>query len=393
MISNPVFSVTANGIQAPSYAEILEYFQSQARAIFGQDINVDADTQDGQLIAIFAQAVSDVNAQAIATYNQYNPNTAVGVGLDSAVKTNGITRQSATNSTVDLVLIGQAGTVITNGYATDDNNNNWMLPDQVVIPVSGEITVTATAEEVGDIEASPNTITQIGTPTLGWQSVNNPSSATVGIAIETDSQLRARQSRSTELASVSLWEGIIASLLNLQDVTRVSGVKNDEDEVNEEGVPGHTIAMIVEGGNVDEIGKTIFLKKGEGVGTYGTTETTYIDSYGFPNVIKFSRPTVVNVYVTLTITPASTYLSTAADEIKSRIADYINGLDIGEDVNIARVLASAVKDCDTGMDNRFEVSAIVMGESSGSQTAASIPIEWNEAASCDIENITVTLNE
>lgn len=393
MISTPVFTVTENGIQAPSYAEILDYFQSQARAIFGQDINVDADTQDGQLIAIFAQAVSDVNAQAIATYNQYNPNTAVGVGLDSAVKTNGITRQSATNSTVDLVLIGQAGTVITNGYATDDNNNNWMLPDQVVIPISGEITVTATAEEVGDIEASPNTITQIGTPTLGWQSVNNPSPATVGVAVETDSQLRARQARSTELSSVSLWEGIIASLLNLEDVTRVSGVKNDEDEVNEEGIPGHTVAMIVEGGNVDEIGRTIFLKKGEGVGTYGTTETTYIDSYGFPNVIKFSRPTVVNVFVTLTITPASTYLSTAADEIKARIADYINGLDIGEDVNIARVLASAVKDCDTGMDNRFEVSAIVMGESSGSQTAASIPIEWNEAASCDIENITVTLNE
>ena len=393
MIENPVFEVTENGIYAPSYAEIFEYFQNQARAIFGQDVDIDADTQDGQLIAIFAQAVSDVNAQAIATYNQFNPNTAVGVGLDSAVKTNGIERQEATNSTVDLVLIGQAGTVINNGIATDDNSNNWLLPAQVVIPVSGEITVTATAEEVGDIEASANTITQIGTPTLGWQSVNNPSPATVGVAIETDSQLRARQARSTELSSVSLWEGIIASLLNLDGVTRVSGVKNDEDEISSEGIPGHTVAMIVEGGEVDEIGKTIFLKKGEGVGTYGTTETTYIDSYGFPNVIKFSRPTVVNVYVTLTITPESTYLSTAADEIKARIADYINSLDIGEDVNIARVLASAVKDCDTGMDNRFEVSAIVMGESSGSQTAASIPIEWNEAASCDIENITVTLNE
>ena len=393
MIENPVFEVTENGIYAPSYAEIFEYFQNQARAIFGQDVDIDADTQDGQLIAIFAQAVSDVNAQAIATYNQFNPNTAVGVGLDSAVKTNGIERQEATNSTVDLVLIGQAGTVINNGIATDDNSNNWLLPAQVVIPVSGEITVTATAEEVGDIEASANTITQIGTPTLGWQSVNNPSPATVGVAIETDSQLRARQARSTELSSVSLWEGIIASLLNLDGVTRVSGVKNDEDEISSEGIPGHTVAMIVEGGEVDEIGKTIFLKKGEGVGTYGTTETTYIDSYGFPNVIKFSRPTVVNVYVTLTITPASTYLSTAADEIKSRIADYINGLDIGEDVNIARVLASAVKDCDTGMDNRFEVFAIVMGESSGSQTAASIPIEWNEAASCDVDNITVTLNE
>lgn len=393
MISNPVFTVSENGIQAPSYAEILEYFQSQARNIFGQDVNIDADTQDGQLIAIFALALSDVNAQAIATYNQFNPNTAVGVGLDSAVKTNGITRHTATNSTVDLVLIGQAGTVITNGVATDDNENRWLLPEQVVIPVSGEITVTATAEEVGAIEASPNTITQIGTPTLGWQSVNNPTSATVGVAVETDVELRQRQSRSTELPSVSLWEGIIASLLNLEGVTRVSGVKNDEDATSDEGVPGHTIAMIVDGGDVDEIGETIFLKKGEGVGTYGSVQTTYIDTYGFPNVIKFSRPTIVNAYVTLTITPSTTYISTVADEIKQRIADYINGLSIGESVNIARVLSSAVKDCTTGVDDRFDVTAITMGEASGSQTAASIPIEWNEAAYCDVDNITVTLNE
>lgn len=393
MISNPVFSVTENGIQAPSYAEILEYFQSQARNIFGQDVNIDADTQDGQLIAIFALALSDVNAQAIATYNQFNPNTAVGVGLDSAVKTNGITRHTATNSTVDLVLIGQAGTVITNGVATDDNENRWLLPDQVIIPVSGEITVTATAEEVGAIEASPNTITQIGTPTLGWQSVNNPTQATVGVAVETDAELRQRQSRSTELASVSLWEGIIGSLLNLPGVIRVSGVKNDEDDPSPEGVPGHTIAMIVDGGDVDQIGETIFLKKGEGVGTYGSVQTTYIDTYGFPNVIKFSRPTIVNAYVTLTITPSTTYISSVADEIKQRIADYINGLSIGESVNIARVLSSAVKDCTTGVDDRFDVTAIVMGEASGSQTAASISIEWNEAAYCDVDNITVTLNE
>ena len=393
MIESPVFNVTENGIKAPSYAEILEYFQEKGKAIFGQDVDLDADTQDGQLIAIFAQAISDVNAQAIATYNQFNPNTAVGVGLDSAVKTNGIERHVATNSTVDLVLIGQAGTVITNGVATDDNENRWLLPDQVIIPVSGEITVTATAEEVGAIEASPNTITQIGTPTLGWQSVNNPTSATVGVAVETDAELRQRQSRSTELPSVSLWEGIIGSLLNLQGVVRVSGVKNDEDKPSPEGVPGHTIAMIVDGGNVDEIGETIFLKKGEGVGTYGSVQTTYIDTYGFPNVIKFSRPTIVNAYVTLTITPSSTYISTVADEIKQRIADYINSLAIGESVNIARVLSSAVKDCTTGVDDRFDVTAIVMGEASGSQTAASIPIEWNEAAMCDVENITVNLNE
>lgn len=393
MIESPVFNVTENGIKAPSYAEILEYFQEKAKTIFGQDVDLDADTQDGQLIAIFALAISDVNAQAIATYNQFNPNTAVGVGLDSAVKTNGIERQEATNSTVDLVLIGQAGTVINNGIASDDAGTNWLLPEQVVIPVSGEITVTATAEEVGDIEASPNTITQIVTPTLGWQSVNNPTQAVVGVAVETDAQLRTRQAKSTELASVSLWEGIIASLLNLEGVTRVSGVKNDEDATSDEGVPGHTVAMIVDGGDAQEIGETIFRKKGEGVGTHGAVQVTYIDTYGFPNVIKFSRPTVVQIHVKLTISPSSDYLSTVNDELKARIADYINALAIGDDVNIARVLASAVKDCDTGVDNRFEVDAITMGKDEEPMSSSSVAIAWNEAAYCALSNIEIEVND
>ena len=86
MIDDPVFSVTETGISAPSYEEIYEYLKGRMRAIFGDDINLDADTQDGQMVGIVAAAISDVNAQAIAVYNAYNPTTAKGVALDSAVK-------------------------------------------------------------------------------------------------------------------------------------------------------------------------------------------------------------------------------------------------------------------------------------------------------------------
>ena len=44
-ITNPVFSVSRDGITAPSYEDILDYFQSKARAIFGSDINLSEDTQ------------------------------------------------------------------------------------------------------------------------------------------------------------------------------------------------------------------------------------------------------------------------------------------------------------------------------------------------------------
>ena len=84
MIYDPVFSVSESGIQAPTYDEILEYFQTQAKAIFGSDINLDADTQDGQLIAIFAAALSDVNSQAISVYNAFNRSIRRGNNSGSA---------------------------------------------------------------------------------------------------------------------------------------------------------------------------------------------------------------------------------------------------------------------------------------------------------------------
>lgn len=392
-MSDPVFSVTENGITAPTYEEVLTYFQGKAREIFGSDVNLDADTQDGQLIAIFASALSDVNAQAIAVYNAYNPNTAQGVALDSAVKTNGLTRHDSTPSQVDLTLTGQVGTVIVGGYALDASRRKWLLPETVVIPTGGEITVSATCEEDGDIDAAAGTINQIGTPTLGWHTVTNEQAAVPGAAVETDIELRARQAQSTALPSVSLWEGIIASVRAIDGVRRVSGVKNDTDMTSGEGVPGHSIAMIVDGGDAQTIGETIFLKKGEGVGTYGTTTVTYLDFYGFPNTIKFSRPTTIQVKAKLTIAPGKTYLSSVADEIKERIAEYVNSLGIGDDVGIARVLAAAVKDSETGIDNRFTVESIELAQGAGAFAAASVPIAWNEAALCEVDDVTIEVQD
>lgn len=389
MITDPTFQVTEEGISAPTYAEVLEYLQEKAKGIFGSDVNLDADTQDGQLIAIFASAISDVNAQAIAVYNAFNPNTAQGVALDSAVKTNGLSRREATPSQVDLTLTGQVGTVITGGAAMDANRVKWLLPDQVVIPSGGTITVTATAEDLGDIEAAAGTITQIATPTLGWHSVTNDAPAVAGVSVETDSELRERQADSTALPSVSLWEGIIGSLLSLDGVLRVSGIKNDEDEPTPEGVPGHSVAMIVDGGDAQTVGETIFLKKGEGVGTYGDVSVTYLDTYGFPNTVRFSRPVVVPIKCKIQVAPGLTYLSTVADEIKARVAEYVNSLAIGDDVGIARVLAAAVKDTTSGIDTRFTVESIAIGRDSDEPSVGSIAIDWNEAASCDTADIEV----
>lgn len=392
MITSPIFRVNAQGIHAPSYAEILEYFTAQAKTIFGSDINLDADTQDGQLLAIFASAINDVNSQAIATYNQFNPNTAVGVGLDSAVKTNGIKRNVATHSTVDLVIVGQAGTTINNGVVSDSFGNNWLLPTQVIIPNKGQITVTAKSENVGVVEALPNSITTIQTPTRGWQTVTNPQTAVSGVPVETDANLRKRQNASTAMASQSVWEGILSTVANLDGVTQVSGLRNDTGNTSNEGVPPHSIAIVVEGGDAQGIAKAIFLKKGEGVGTYGSTSGTYNDAFGIKNTVYFTRPIQKQIYATVTIKASPTYLNAVGEEIKQRIADYINGLSIGKDVVITRVLAEAIMGNGV-VDTSYQLESIKLGTSVSGQAIATIPIAWNEDAVCSLENIAIEVSD
>lgn len=386
MISSPIFVVSASGITAPTYDEILEYFKDRARTIFGSDINLDADTQDGQLLAIFAVAINDLNAQAIAVFNSYNPHTASGVALDGAVKTNGLTRLDASKSLVDLKLVGTAGTVITNGVAIDTSDNRWLLPAQVSIPLSGEVVVTAEAQKVGAVSAGAGSITKIGTPTLGWHSVTNPASAQVGEDVETDAALRVRQALSTMQPTVGLWEGLIGSLAQLDDVHSVAGRHNDTGTTSSDGIPAHSIAIVVAGGNVNDIAETIFKKKSQGVATFGSTSVQYTDSFGNANAIKFSRPSDVKVSVELSVKPTASWLSTVEGEIKERVASYINGLEIGEVVSPARVATIAVRRKDCSFDDAFTLEKLLLNSA-----ASSVKIAWNQKAVCSASDVKVTV--
>lgn len=385
-ISSPVFQITADGFKAPGYSEIFDYFKSKAQEIFGTDINLDSDTQDGQLLAIFALAISDVNSAAQSLYWAYNPNTATGIALDSAVKTNGISRRVATHSQVDLKIIGQAGTVITNGAAIDTAGNKWLLPATVTIPLSGEVTATATAEKTGSVTAAAGSITRIGTPTLGWQTVTNDDPATAGTAVESDAELRARQALSTMQPNTGLWDGIIGSVRQIDGVTSVSGRHNDTGTTSDDGIPAHTIALVVDGGDATEIAEVIYAKKSQGVSTYGSTKTQYIDTLGNVAEVDFSRPTPVSIAVVITLRATETWLSTNEDDVKARVSEYINGLEIGAKVDIMKVVAAIVRETTTTYDGDFYLESVTLN---GKQ--ASVSIAWNEKATVSAETITVNV--
>lgn len=384
--------VTASGIRAPDYQTILvgltEYFQQ----IYGSDAYLEPDSKDGQMLALYALGIHDANNMAIQVYNSFSPATGIGNGLSSNVKINGISRTAANNSTVDLRITGAIGTTITNGSVRDANNMVWRLPDSVTIGTDGNVTATATCTTSGAVAALPDSITQINTPTMGWVKVTNPSNATVGAAVESDTELRLRQAQSVALASVTPFDALDGAIANIAGVTRHKLYENDTGSVDINGLPAHSITAIIDGGDVNEIVGVIERKKGQGVATNGSTMVVVDDKYGNPHPIRFSRPISVPIYISLELRAFNGYTTQIGAEIRQAVADYINNLGIGQAVLLSRVYSPANIGVVSGGDSKYyDIHSLQIGLSAATVTTANINLTYDQLATCDVSNIAITV--
>ena len=387
-ISSTAPVIGLSGISAPSFEEILEFLQDQYREIFGSDIYLASDSQDGQWLALLAKSINDSNNAAVAIYNAFSPNKAQGEGLSSVVKINGIRRQLSTNSTVDVTLTGIAGTTVENGVVIDDNEERWFLPEVVSIAQNGRTTVTAVAASAGRVTALPGTVTRIATPTRGWQTVNNAAGASPGRNVETDAMLRRRQTTATELPSQSLMAGILSGVANIDGVTRYRGYENDTNEPDENGIPKHSISLVVEGGDAKEIAQLMARKKTLGTGTHGSTSVTATDAGGYAKVIQFYRPDNYRVRARVTVEALQGYLSITGDHIKQRVADYINALGIGRTIQRSRVFVPANLS-NTESQETFDVIDVELAVGSDNLGLNDVQIPFNAVAECQPEDVEV----
>ncbi|HHG1307727.1 baseplate J/gp47 family protein [Klebsiella pneumoniae] len=385
-------TVTAEGISAPDYQTVLDTITGYFQQIYGSDAYLDPDSKDGQMVALVALAIHDANNTAISVYRSFSPATAVGDALTSNVKINGITRRAATNSTVDLLLTGTVGTTITNGSVRDTNSMIWNLPATVVIGTDGTVVATATCANSGAVAAVAGSVNGINTPTRGWASVTNPLAATVGIAAETDAELRVRQSQSVALASLTPFDAVDGAIANVEGVTRHKLFENDTDTTDANGLPAHSISAIVEGGDATEIANTIRSTKGQGVSTYGTTAVIVTDKYGNPYTIRFSRPVDVPIYVSITIQALTGYSSEVGDEMKAAVAAYINSLAIGDSVLLSRVYSPANLGVVSGGNARYyDIMELLIGRTAEGVAAANVVLAYDESASCSVDNIALVV--
>lgn len=367
------------GIHVPTYADIRDDLIARFKAIYGEDIYLGNDAQDYQMISAFALKTYDTMQMLQIVYNNQSVKTAVGTGLSSRVKLNGLRRKTATHSTCVLTLTGTPGTTIPAGIVEDTQGRKWGLPDNIKFD-GATLEITARCRDVGAVEAPVGTITKISNPQYGWLSVTNKVPAVKGRPIETDEELRRRQSISTAIPSQNMVDSTIAGIASVAGVTRYKVYENDTNKTDEHGVPSHSIAAVVEGGLDSAVAEQIYLRKGPGCGTHGTTTVTYVNADGLKNEIRFFRPTYQDIAVKVTIKKYATYTTTAESDIKSNIAEYIERLGIGINVTTTGILTAISAAVADALHPPFALQSVQLGRAGGALGVVDVVIPYNVVA-------------
>ncbi len=386
-ISSVAVVMTDAGPVAPTYFEIVEYLKSENRKIYGEDIYLENDSQDGQWIGVIAKAIADCNSSAIKAYSTMSPKTATKEALARNVALNGIKPSPATYSTVDVVISGVAGTSITKATVLDTSGNTWVLPASIMIPQLGSIIVTATAEKAGAVIAMPNTVSIIGKPTRGWHSVDNPNSSSVGQDAESDTKLRQRQSLSTANASMSQLEGLRGAILALNGVTRCVTFDNKSSVTDSNNIPAKSACVVVHGGDSHQIAKLMHIKKSMGCGYYGNTDVTILNVYNEPETISIYRADVTTISYKLAITTKDTYSSDTGDIIKNLLTEYTNALNIGDKITQNKITGVANL-YGAEQSQAYEVESITI-IANGVEHAGDYTLSFGNVAFCDSSTIAI----
>lgn len=377
MGTTPTCTIGPAGVARPTLDDCLAYFVSGMQGIYGSDLYLGSDCQDGELVGLWASALDDTNAQCVAAYNSFSPATAQGAGLSSNVKINGLARDVPSYSTVSVLIVGQAYTNISNGLVADAAGNAWALPASVVIPASGQIAVTATCQTLGAVALAAGQAMTISTQTYGWQSATTAATAAPGNPVEDDAQLRARQAVSTTIPAQTGMAGLVGALLALPGVVSVIPYENDTDLTDANGVPAHAIAMLIQGGSAAQIASTILLKKMSGSVTYGTTSATVNDQSGIPRQINWFIPTSVPITFTITVKALAGFTTDVEAAIQTAVSAWVNSLADGSNISVSRSYSPI-----NAVSASFELQSVAMARNGAQPTIADIQLAFNEAPQC-----------
>lgn len=396
--------VEETGVIVPDTSTLLTDVQAEYKLAFGNDLVVTPDTPQGTLITAEALARAVVVNNNAALANQINPNIAGGIFLDAICALFLISRTSPEHSSVLCNLTGVPGTVIPAGSQARDivYDNLWQSTVDVTLASDGTGSVIFEAVNAGALAANSGTITQIVSAVLGWETITNPTAATLGAEPQTDQQLRIYRNNTLALQGMGLAQAVISRLIAVAGVSSLTFLENTQNITQViEGVTmvPHSLYVCADGGTDQAVATTLTNVKGGGC-NYNNGASSNPVSYPYTNPfsgqtidVLFDRPDIIQILVQVTA-QQSTSVQNPTTAIVQAILDYQNGLIegerglvVGQSVSPFQLAGAINKEAPGIFVQQVEISLV----SPLDYTTDVIPIQVWQKANIQASSITVIL--
>lgn len=386
------WGVTERGFHRPTYVELLDAIEYKAREFFGASANLTVRSPLGVFLRIFAWMLNVLFSLIEDVYNSRFVDTAVGTSLYNLGKAIGLQLLPAQKATGYVIFTGTPGTVIPVGFLVRTVAGlQYAVLGEGRIGTDGTITLPVQAVATGaDYDAAPGTVREITNPMDGVSSCTNPAAIDGGHGRETDEEFRDRYFKSVDYAGGVNVDAIAGEILqNVEAVTSATGYENDNDVTDSQGLPPHSIEIVVYGGLDQEVAQAIYRRKAGGIQTYGNRSVQVIGKNGQLFTVNFSRPTTVPVFVKIeNLRTSGSFPSDGKDRIAQALIAYIggdatSGLGIGQEV-LYMALPGVVLGIPGVVD--FDLKISPDGTTYGD---GNIPVGTREKAVTDAEKVSV----
>lgn len=140
-----------NGLEINTFRDLFQELSDGYKAIYGQDIDLDQESPDGQRVAIEAQAREDMEAALQWLYSQMDPAFNTGDMQQVVAKLHGLFLRPGSRSQRDLKVTTDRPVLLYNGYRIRDQANQvWFIQQDVTVP-AGTTDVTFFAQDFGKV--------------------------------------------------------------------------------------------------------------------------------------------------------------------------------------------------------------------------------------------------
>lgn len=330
-----IVGYTEEGLTVLTYNQIVDRIEQIFKGIYGDDIDLNSNTPDGQVVRLLAEMFADEHDTMRELDSSFNPDTARGAAQDYRYRLNNLWRKNGLYTSIPATftvnqttqVAGLDGQTPDEAFAwgiTDDTNDFLINSTETFQPGQYTRQFTCTVRDAVNPPVGSITKQIADVNDINITNISNGAPTAIGARDESDIKFAARREESLVNSGMNCCDSITTELLNLPTVVNAKAYEHNysdyPDGDDADGIPLNTIWVVVNGGSAIEIAKAIYANI-SGTATKGEQSYTLVSNSGQPLTFNFDYAVTQNIYLKFTLQKLYPTFNIQVDNFKKYISD------------------------------------------------------------------------